>query len=83
VLLGLGQPSLEEENFPQKSKIFPLFTLMGKKNLFGSGQKISRLEMRQPLMYCESDVCTGRVWSGSSFRVRTKWAKKSRAIGQN
>jgi len=41
------------------SKFFPL----GQKNLFESGQKVTRSKTGQPLIYCESKVCSGRVIS--------------------
>jgi len=47
------------ENFP-----FQFFFPSGKKNLFGSGQKVPGSKAGWPLIYCGSKVASGWVGSG-------------------
>jgi len=53
--------------FPLKIPNYPIFFPSGQKNCFGSGQKVRGSEMGQPLIYCWSTVCSGRVRSGPIF----------------
>jgi len=59
-IYGLG---LDLENFPLKMSNFSIFTLRVKKNLFRAGQKVPGSMAGQPLIYCGSKVCSGRVGS--------------------
>jgi len=45
-----------------KFSIFNFFPL-GKKNIFGLGQKVPVSKMGQLLIYCRSKVCLGWVWA--------------------
>jgi len=49
---GMGQPSLGQDNFPQKKPIFPIFYLSGWKKSFWVGYKIPGSKPGQPLIYC-------------------------------
>jgi len=47
--------------FPVKNcQIFQFFSTSGKKNLFGSGQKVPGAMEGWPLIYCGSKVCWGQ-----------------------
>jgi len=57
---------LDLENFSQNYN-FSVFFACDQKNLIRSGQKVPRSKTGQPLIYCASKVCTGRVRSGPLF----------------
>jgi len=57
--------------FPLKtSNFFPL----GKKNLFGSGQKVPGSKAGWPLIYCRSKVSSGWVRQGLTLQKTLKTA---------
>jgi len=49
------------EKFPLKIPNFSIFFLSDQKNIFWSGQKVPWSKAGQPLIYCKSKVCLGRV----------------------
>jgi len=46
---------------PLKIPNFSIFSLWFKRNLFGLGQKVFGSNVGQLLIYCGSEVCSGRV----------------------
>jgi len=60
LMVGLGQPPLRLDHSSQNPNFFNFYSL-GQKNLIGSGKKIPGSKAGQPLIYCGSKLCSGRV----------------------
>jgi len=65
--------------FPLKISNFSIFFPSGKKNLFGSGQKVSWSKPSRPLIYCGSKVSSGRVGSGAISTFASQFISRIRS----